>query len=84
MKLSAPKNLTFYIAIVVAVIGLLGQLGVIAAVAPFAFWLVFAAFVLLALGNLLSGLLSVLLTVKDGLFGPSFRFLREFHCLVMY
>ena len=56
MKLSAPKNLTFYIAIVGAVIGLLGQLGVIAAVAPFAFWLVFAAFVLLALGNLLSGL----------------------------
>ncbi len=56
MNLSAPKFLTFIIAVVVAIIGLLGYLGVIAAVTPFAFWLVFAAFVLLALGNLLSGL----------------------------
>jgi len=55
LNLSAPKFLTFIIAVVVAVIGLLGYLDVIAAVAPFAFWLVFAAFVLLALGNLLSG-----------------------------
>lgn len=56
MKLRAPKNITFIIAVVVAILGLLGNLGVIAALAPYAFWLVIAAFVLLALGNLLSGL----------------------------
>ncbi len=56
MKLSAPKTITFIIAIVLAVLGLLGSLGVISALGTYAFWLVFAAFVLLALGNLLSGL----------------------------
>jgi len=56
MKLRAPKNITFIIAVVVAILGLLGHLGVIAVLAPYAFWLVIAAFVLLALGNLLSGL----------------------------
>lgn len=56
MKLSAPKNITFYIALIIAVLGLLGKFGVLAFLAPYAFWLVLVAFVLLALATLLKGL----------------------------
>jgi len=54
MKLSAPKVITFWVAVVLAIIGLLGQLFV-AALAPYAFWILLVAFVLLGLGNLLRG-----------------------------
>jgi len=56
MKLSPPKGLTFWIALVAAALGLLGQLGVLAFTAPYAFWLVFAGFALLFLGVLVKGL----------------------------
>lgn len=56
MKLSPPKVLTFWLALVVAALGLLGQLGVLAFATPYAFWLVFAGFVLLFLGVLVKGL----------------------------
>jgi len=56
MKLSPPKVLTFWLAVAAAVLGLLGQLGVLAFAAPYAFWLVFAGFVLLFLGALVKGL----------------------------
>jgi hypothetical protein len=55
MKLSAPKQTTFWVAVILAIIALLGQL-VIAALAPFTFWILLVAFVLLALGNYLPGL----------------------------
>jgi len=55
MNLSAPKNLTFWLAVIVAIVGVLGQVVPIAAIAGFAFWLVVVAFVILALGNLLDG-----------------------------
>ena len=55
MKLSAPKNVTFIIALVLFVLGLLGQFSVLAFLTPFAIWLLIAAFVVLALGNLLEG-----------------------------
>ncbi len=51
MKLSAPKFVTFVIALVLAVDGLLAHLGIIAALAQYAFWLVLAGFVLLAPGR---------------------------------
>ena len=47
MKLNSPKNVTFYIAVLLGLLGLLGG---------YAFWLAFVGLVLLALGNLLSGL----------------------------
>lgn len=54
MKLRAPKNITFYVAVILAVLGLISQLfGVVSGAA---FWLVLVAFVVLALGNLLEGL----------------------------
>lgn len=55
MKLTAPKLVTFWIAVILAIIALLGQL-VIAALAPYAFWIMLIAFVLLALGNFVAGL----------------------------
>ena len=54
MKLRAPKNLTFYVAVILAVLGVVSQL--FSVVPAAAFWLVLVAFVLLALGNLLEGL----------------------------
>jgi hypothetical protein len=54
MKLSAPKNVTFYIAVLLALIALIGFF--VGAMSAFAPWIMLAAFVLLALGNLLEGL----------------------------
>ncbi|HNX46535.1 MAG: hypothetical protein VB029_06545 [Anaerolineaceae bacterium] len=56
MQLSAPKNVTFLVALVLFVLGLLGQFSILAAVAAYAGWLLIAAFVVLALGVLLKGL----------------------------
>ncbi len=56
LKLSAPKEVTFGIAVALAVLGVLAGQGIISALAAYAFWLVVAGFVLLALGNLMKGL----------------------------
>jgi hypothetical protein len=56
MRLSAPKNITWLIALVLAVIGLLAQLNVIAALYGSRFWWAFAAAVLLLLATWLKGL----------------------------
>lgn len=56
VKLSAPKFVTFIVALVLALAGLLAQLGVIAVLAQYAFWLVLAGFVVLALAVLLNDL----------------------------
>jgi hypothetical protein len=56
MKLTPPKNITFWISVILVVAGLLGYLKVLAFLSPFAFWLVLAGFVLLFLGNLVKGL----------------------------
>lgn len=54
MKLSTPKNITFYIAVALAVIALIGFfLPALEVVAP---WLMLVAFVVLAAGNLLEGI----------------------------
>jgi threonine/homoserine/homoserine lactone efflux protein len=56
MKLSAPKVVTFWIAVALAVLGLLASQGVLSQLASYAFWLVLVGFVVLALGNLLKNL----------------------------
>ena len=57
MKLTPPKVITFWIAVLLAVLGLVGQLGVVAALSgAIAFWLAFAAFAVLALGLFVKGL----------------------------
>lgn len=56
LKLSAPKNITFIIAIVMAVVGLLISQGILAGLLFSPFYWVVIAFAVLALGNLLKGL----------------------------
>jgi threonine/homoserine/homoserine lactone efflux protein len=55
-RLSAPKVITFWIAVLLALIGVIADVAPIASLAGYALWLVVAGFVLLALGNLLEGL----------------------------
>ena len=56
LKLSEPKVVTFWIAVVLVVLGVLASQGIISGLATYAFWLVVAGFVLLALGNLVKDL----------------------------
>lgn len=50
MNLSAPKQNTFIIAVVLAVLGLLAAIIPLGFVSTFSFWLVLVAFVVLAAG----------------------------------
>jgi len=56
MKLSPPKNLTFWIAVLLGVLGFLAKIVSVPILSPFSFWLVFVGFVLLVLGLLVEGL----------------------------
>lgn len=55
MKLSAPTQSVFLIAVVFAVLALLGFTGVVAQIAAYSFWLMTAAFAVLAIGCFLKG-----------------------------
>ena len=55
MKLSAPKNITFYIAVLLALVGLIGFVAKIGFLVDYGIWLVLVGFIVLALGNLLEG-----------------------------
>jgi hypothetical protein len=56
MKLTPPRNITFWISVILVVAGLLGYFKVLAFLSPYAFWLVLVGFVVLFLGNLVKGL----------------------------
>jgi hypothetical protein len=56
MKLSAPKTITWWIAVVAGVLGLLGNFVSLPFVGGFSFWLLALGFVLLALSTSLKGL----------------------------
>lgn len=55
VKLSAPKVITWVIAVVVGVVGIVARLVTIQVLSGYAFWLVAAAFVLLAIATLFKG-----------------------------
>ncbi len=55
-NLSAPKVVTWWIAIGLGVLGLLGHTGTIAGLGEYSFWLVTAGLVLLVLATLLKDL----------------------------
>lgn len=55
MRLSAPKTITWWIAVILGVLGLLGSFG-LPVVGGFAFWLAFLGFALLALATAMDGL----------------------------
>jgi hypothetical protein len=56
MRLSPPKNITWFIALALAVLALLGKTGVIAALATYAFWLALIAAALLLLATIVKDL----------------------------
>jgi heme A synthase len=56
LKLSAPKTITFIIALVMAVVGLLIAQGILPALLFAPIWWALIAFAILALGNLLKGM----------------------------
>jgi predicted membrane channel-forming protein YqfA (hemolysin III family) len=56
MVTNAPKSLTLWVSVVLAVLGLLGSFEAIPFVTAYAFWFVVAGFVLLLLGCLVKGL----------------------------
>lgn len=56
MSLSAPKQLTFIIAVVLAVIGLLAMIVPMGTITGMAGWIILIAFIVLAAGSLLPNL----------------------------
>jgi hypothetical protein len=56
MQLSAPKQITWWIALVVGVVGVLAHLVTIPVLSGLAFWLVVVAFVLLLVAAFVPGL----------------------------
>jgi hypothetical protein len=56
MRPSAPKQVTWFIALALAVLALLGQTSVVAELSPYSFWFAFIAAVLLLLATIVRGL----------------------------
>lgn len=56
MKLSAPKNITWWIAVVLGVLGFLGSLVTIPVISGLSFWLLFLGFAILAVATFVEGL----------------------------
>jgi hypothetical protein len=56
MKLSAPKNITWWIAVVLGVLGILGTFVTLPLVSANAFWFVAVGFIILALATFLKDL----------------------------
>jgi hypothetical protein len=56
MRLNAPKQITWFIALALAVLALLGQTSVVAALSPYSFWLALIAAALLLLATMLKDL----------------------------
>jgi hypothetical protein len=56
MKLTPPKNITFWISVVLAALGFLGTLVSIPFVSGLAFWFVLIGYVVLLLGLLVKGI----------------------------
>jgi len=50
MKLSAPKNITFWVAVILGVLGFVGKLVTIPMVSANSFWFVFVGFIVLVVG----------------------------------
>ena len=56
MKLTPPKMITFWVAVVLGLLGLLAELGTLTVLPISAFWLAFIGLLVLVLGLLVKGL----------------------------
>lgn len=56
MKLTPPKQVTFFIAVILGLVGLVASFVAIPVLSPYAFWLVFVGLVVLALGNMMESM----------------------------
>ena len=56
MKTNAPRKLTVLIAIILGILALVGYFVAIPFITVYAFWILFAGFVVLLAGSLLKGL----------------------------
>ena len=56
MNLSAPKNVTWIIAVVIGLLGFIGNFVALPVIGGFSFWLLFIGFALLAVATLFEGL----------------------------
>jgi hypothetical protein len=56
MKLSPPKNITWFVALALAVLALLGFTKTISALTPYDFWLAIIAAALMLLATIVRGL----------------------------
>ena len=56
IKLSAPMQTTWIVALVLAALGVIGKVGTVAVLTQYAFWLVLAAAVLLLIACMVDGL----------------------------
>jgi hypothetical protein len=56
MKLSPPKTITYWIAVILGLLGIVGTFVALPLIGGYEFWLLALGFVLLALANLMEGL----------------------------
>jgi 4-hydroxybenzoate polyprenyltransferase len=56
MRLSPPKQITWFIALALAVLALIGQTSVVAALNPYSFWLALIAAALMLVATIVKGL----------------------------
>lgn len=56
MKLSAPKNITWRIAVILGVLGLLGSFVTMPVISGLSFWLLFLGFAVLAVATFIEGI----------------------------
>ena len=56
LKLSAPSQIVWIIALILGIVGILGALGIITALGVYAFWLVVAGWALLLIATMIRGM----------------------------
>jgi hypothetical protein len=55
MKLTPPKNVTFWVSVLLAVLGFIGVIANVPVLSTYPFWFVFIGYIVLFLGLVLKG-----------------------------
>jgi hypothetical protein len=56
LKLSAPSQIVWIIALILGIVGILGYLGIVAALGTYAFWAVVVGWALLVIATIMRGM----------------------------